>query len=132
MVPFYLNLTLAIKLVVSSCATKRDKTNGKTVAERKAEQRKRQKELGVTKIELLVDNQELEMLKRNCVLRMPGSELYDVVEYFRCLFVKMMLSIKGKLRSYLNVSVSVVVRNNLLNQVMRTIMKTRLVCAITG
>ncbi|WP_407605402.1 hypothetical protein [Proteus mirabilis] len=42
----------------------------KTVAERKAEQRKRQKELGVAKIELLVDNQELEMIKRNCVLRM--------------------------------------------------------------
>ncbi|WP_368875748.1 hypothetical protein [Proteus vulgaris] len=60
----------------------------KTVAERKAEQRKRQKELGVTKIELLVDNQELEMLKRNCVLRMPGREPYDVVEYLQMLIRK--------------------------------------------
>lgn len=55
----------------------------KTVAERKAEQRKRQKELGVTKIELLVDNQELEMIKRNCVLRMPGREPYGIVEYLQ-------------------------------------------------
>ncbi|WP_193014278.1 MULTISPECIES: hypothetical protein [Gammaproteobacteria] len=60
----------------------------KTVAERKSEQRKRQKELGVTKIELLVDNQELEMLKRNCVLRMPGREPYDVVEYLQMLIRK--------------------------------------------
>lgn len=60
----------------------------KTVAERKAEQRKRQKELGVTKIELLVDNQELEMLKRNCVLRMPGREPYDAVEYLQMLIRK--------------------------------------------
>lgn len=60
----------------------------KTVAERKAEQHKRQKELGVTKIELLVDNQELEMLKRNCVLRMPGREPYDVVEYLQMLIRK--------------------------------------------
>ncbi len=81
----------------------------KTVAERKAEQRKRQKELGVTKIELLVDNQELEMIKRNCVLRMPGREPYGIVESYRCSFGKMMLSIKSKWRNYLNVNVSVVV-----------------------
>lgn len=60
----------------------------KTVAERKAEQRKRQKELGVTKIELLVDHQELEMLKRNCVFRMPGREPYDIVEYLQMLIRK--------------------------------------------
>lgn len=35
----------------------------KSPAERKAIQCKRQKELGVTKIELLVDNQEMEMLE---------------------------------------------------------------------
>ncbi|GLX63350.1 hypothetical protein KMU_13910 [Proteus vulgaris] len=60
----------------------------KSPAERKALQRKRQKELGVTKIELLVDNQELEMLQRNCVLRMPGREPYDVVEYLQMLIRK--------------------------------------------
>ena len=81
----------------------------KSPSERKALQRRRQKELGVTKIELLVDNQELEMLKRNCVLRMPGREPYDVVDTYRCLFVKMMQSISDKLRSYLSVNVSVVV-----------------------
>ncbi|MVD48988.1 hypothetical protein [Proteus mirabilis] len=57
----------------------------KSSAERKALQRKRQKELGVTKIELLVDNQELEMLQRNCVLRMPGREPYDEAEYIQML-----------------------------------------------
>ncbi|HDU8677075.1 hypothetical protein JEO92_11695 [Proteus mirabilis] len=60
----------------------------KSPSERKALQRKRQKELGVTKIELLVDNQEQEMLKHNCVLRMPGREPYDVVEYLQMLIRK--------------------------------------------
>lgn len=60
----------------------------KSPAERKVLQRRRQKELGVTKIELLVDNQELEMLKRNCVLRMPDREPYDVVEYLQMLIRK--------------------------------------------
>lgn len=60
----------------------------KSPADRKALQRKRQKELGVTKIELLVDNQELEMLQRNCVLRMPGRESYDYVEYIQMLIRK--------------------------------------------
>ena len=57
----------------------------KTVAERKAEQRKRQKESGVTKIELFLDEQELEMLQRNCVLRRPGREPYDIAEYLSML-----------------------------------------------
>lgn len=57
----------------------------KTAAERKAEQRKRQKESGVTKIELFLDEQELEMLQRNCVLRRPGREPYDIAEYFSML-----------------------------------------------
>lgn len=60
----------------------------KSPAERKALQRRRQKELGVTKIELLVDNQELEMLQRNRVLRRPGREPYDVVEYLQMLIRK--------------------------------------------
>ncbi|MBI6283338.1 hypothetical protein JEO95_09245 [Proteus mirabilis] len=60
----------------------------KSPAERKALQRKRQKEFGVMKIELLVDNQELEMLQRNCVLRMPGREPYDNIEYIQMLIRK--------------------------------------------
>lgn len=57
----------------------------KTAAERKAEQRKRQKESGVTKIELFLDEQEIEMLQRNCALRRPGREPYDIAEYLSML-----------------------------------------------
>ncbi|WP_340610832.1 hypothetical protein [Xenorhabdus bharatensis] len=57
----------------------------KSPGERKAAQRKRQQEAGVTKIELLVDTQELEMLKRNCVLRRPGREPYEINEYLTML-----------------------------------------------
>lgn len=57
----------------------------KTAVERKAEQRKRQKESGVTKIELFLDEQELEMLQRNCALRRPGREPYDIAEYLSML-----------------------------------------------
>lgn len=57
----------------------------KSAAERKAEQRKRQKQSGVTKIELFLDEQELEMLQKNCALRRPGREPYDVSEYLSML-----------------------------------------------
>ncbi|MEQ1974987.1 hypothetical protein [Xenorhabdus sp. SGI240] len=60
----------------------------KSPAERKAAQRQRQQKAGVTKIELLLDNQELAMLKRNCALRRPGREPYDVVEYLTLLIRK--------------------------------------------
>lgn len=60
----------------------------KTVAERKAEQRKRQKDSGETKFELIVDSQELEMLRQNCVLRRPGREPYDMNEYIQLLIIK--------------------------------------------
>lgn len=57
----------------------------KTVAERKAEQRKRQKQFGVTKIELFLDEQELEMFQRNCTLRRPGRDPYVIAEYLSML-----------------------------------------------
>lgn len=57
----------------------------KTAAERKAEQRKHQKESGVTKIELFLDEQEIEMLQRNCALRRPGRGPYDIAEYLSML-----------------------------------------------
>ncbi|QTL38508.1 hypothetical protein HGO23_11370 [Xenorhabdus budapestensis] len=60
----------------------------KSSAERKAAQRQRQQEAGVTKIELLLDNQELAMLKRNCSLRRPGRDPYEVVEYLTLLIRK--------------------------------------------
>ncbi|MBD2783801.1 hypothetical protein ID858_15945 [Xenorhabdus sp. DI] len=60
----------------------------KSPAERKAAQRQRQRDSGVTKIELLLDNQELAMLKQNCALRRPGREPYEVVEYLTLLIRK--------------------------------------------
>lgn len=60
----------------------------KSPAERKAAQRQRQLPAGATKIELLLDNQELAMLKRNSVLRRPGREPYDVNEYLTLIIRK--------------------------------------------
>lgn len=56
-----------------------------TAAERKAAQRKRQKESGETKLELIVDAQELEMVNKNRVLRRPGKEPYEQSEYIQLL-----------------------------------------------
>ena len=57
----------------------------KTAAERKAEQRKRQKDSGETKLELIVDAQELEMVNKNRVLRRLGKEPYEQSEYIQLL-----------------------------------------------
>ncbi|MBI0554528.1 hypothetical protein F6Q06_08495 [Pectobacterium parmentieri] len=54
-------------------------------AARKRAQRKRQREAGVSKLELNLDAQELEMLRRNCVARRPGKEPYDMDEYIQML-----------------------------------------------
>ncbi|AFC22474.1 transcriptional regulator [Pectobacterium phage ZF40] len=54
-------------------------------AARKRAQRKRQREAGVTKLELNLDAQELEMLRRNCAARRPGKEPYDMDEYIQML-----------------------------------------------
>ncbi|WP_237386173.1 hypothetical protein [Xenorhabdus sp. Sc-CR9] len=71
----------------------------KSPAERKAAQRQRQKYSGVTKIELLVDNQELEMLKRNCELRRPGRDPYEVVEYLTLLIRKDDVELQQKMQA---------------------------------
>ncbi len=57
----------------------------KSPAERKAAQRERQREAGVTKFELNLDTQELDMLRRNCALRRPGKDPYDMDEYIQLL-----------------------------------------------
>lgn len=57
----------------------------KSPAERKATQRARQRDAGIVKIEIHVDAQELEMLKRNCTLRRPGRKPYDIDEYMTTL-----------------------------------------------
>lgn len=53
----------------------------KSAAERKAAQRARQASAGMKKIEVELDDQELEMLARNCAARRPGREPYDMAEY---------------------------------------------------
>ncbi|OBU09836.1 hypothetical protein [Morganella psychrotolerans] len=57
----------------------------KSPTERKAAQRARQKKTGLVKLELLVDEQELEMLQRNCALRRPGRDPYEQNEYLTSL-----------------------------------------------
>lgn len=44
----------------------------KSPAERKAAQRARQSESGNRKFDLVLDEQELDMLARNCAARRPG------------------------------------------------------------
>ncbi len=73
-------------------------------------QRQRQQEAGVTKIELLLDNQELAMLKRNCALRRPGREPYDAVEYLTLLICKDAAELQQKLEA---------LRSGVANAVMR-------------
>ncbi|MDE1188237.1 MAG: hypothetical protein PW844_17375 [Pantoea sp.] len=57
----------------------------KSPAERKKDQRDRQAAAGSRKVELTLDNQELEMLARNCATRRPGREPYEVNEYIALL-----------------------------------------------
>ncbi|MDF7657601.1 hypothetical protein PUG81_01365 [Erwiniaceae bacterium L1_54_6] len=57
----------------------------KSPAERKKEQRARQAAAGDKKLELVLDNQELEMLAQNCAGRRPGREPYDISEYITML-----------------------------------------------
>lgn len=48
----------------------------KSAAERKAAQRARQYAAGERKLELVLDEQELEMLSWNCAARRPGRAPY--------------------------------------------------------
>lgn len=57
----------------------------KSAAERKAAQRARQSAAGERKIELVMDEQELEMLARNCAARRPGRAPYEMAEYIAML-----------------------------------------------
>ena len=60
----------------------------KSPAERKAAQRARQAAAGVTKIELVLDAQEVTMLAQNCAARRPGREPYELSEYITMLIRK--------------------------------------------
>ncbi|EOU1336439.1 hypothetical protein ACNSVR_000591 [Cronobacter malonaticus] len=57
----------------------------KTSAERKAAQRARQAAAGGRKLELVLDQQELDMVARNCAARRPGKEPYEINEYIAML-----------------------------------------------
>lgn len=57
----------------------------KTAAERKAAQRKRQRDAGFVTPQWKVEIEEHEMVKRNCALRRPGREPYDEAEYIQML-----------------------------------------------
>ncbi|EJD6581922.1 hypothetical protein M0L63_RS04335 [Providencia rettgeri] len=57
----------------------------KSPAERKAAQRKRQRDAGLVTPQWQVEAEEHEMIKRNCALRRPGREPYDESEYIQML-----------------------------------------------
>lgn len=71
----------------------------KTSAERKAAQRARLAEAGNHKLELQLDEQELEMLARNCAARRPGRATYDMNEYIALLIRQDDARVRGRIKS---------------------------------
>lgn len=71
----------------------------KSAAERKAAQRTRQSAAGERKIELVIDEQELEMLARNCAARRPGREPYNLTEYIALLIRQDDARVRGHIRA---------------------------------
>lgn len=71
----------------------------KSVSERKAKQRARQAAAGVTKIELLLDAQEIAMLAQNCAARRPGREPYDLGEYIALLIRQDDARVRSRIKS---------------------------------
>lgn len=71
----------------------------KSAAERKAAQRARQSAAGERKIELVIDEQELEMLARNCAARRPGRAPYDMNEYIALLIRQDDARVRGRIKS---------------------------------
>ncbi|EBZ6087934.1 hypothetical protein D7Y91_07125 [Salmonella enterica subsp. enterica serovar Kumasi] len=68
-------------------------------AERKAAQRARQAEAGNRKLELQLDEQELEMLARNCAARRPGRAPYEMSEYIALLIRQDDARVRGRIKS---------------------------------
>ncbi|MDT7406753.1 hypothetical protein [Citrobacter freundii] len=71
----------------------------KSAAERKAAQRARQAEAGNRKLELQLDEQELEMLARNCAARRPGRAPYEMAEYIALLIRQDDARVRGRIKS---------------------------------
>ncbi|EBW2266109.1 hypothetical protein CBK19_10260 [Salmonella enterica subsp. enterica serovar Hillingdon] len=71
----------------------------KSPAERKAAQRARQAEAGNRKMELQLDEQEMEMLARNCAGRRPGRAPYEMAEYIALLIRQDDARVRGRIKS---------------------------------
>lgn len=71
----------------------------KSPAERKAAQRARQSAAGERKIELVLDEQESEMLERNCAARRPGRAPYEMGEYIAMLIRQDDARVRGRIKS---------------------------------
>ncbi|HFE3687054.1 TPA: hypothetical protein ACJJ3K_002775 [Enterobacter hormaechei subsp. xiangfangensis] len=71
----------------------------KSAAERKAAQRARLAESGNRKMELQLDEQEMEMLARNCAARRPGRAPYDMNEYIALLIRQDDTRVRGRIKS---------------------------------
>ncbi|EPR3571185.1 hypothetical protein ACU44E_001675 [Escherichia coli] len=71
----------------------------KSAAERKAAQRARLAEAGNRKMELQLDEQEMEMLARNCAFRRPGRAPYDMSEYIALLIRQDDARVRGKINA---------------------------------
>lgn len=71
----------------------------KSPAERKAAQRARQSAAGNRKIELVLDEQEQEMLARNCAARRPGRDPYEMAEYIALLIRQDDARVRSRIKS---------------------------------
>lgn len=71
----------------------------KSAAERKAAQRARLAESGSRKLELQLDEQELDMLAQNCAARRPGRAPYDMNEYIALLIRQDDARVRGRIKS---------------------------------
>ncbi|MCM2134287.1 hypothetical protein [Klebsiella pneumoniae] len=71
----------------------------KSPAERKAAQRARQSAAGERKIELVLDEQEQEMLARNCAARRPGRDPYEMAEYIALLIRQDDARVRGRIKA---------------------------------
>ncbi|WP_427167686.1 hypothetical protein [Citrobacter koseri] len=71
----------------------------KSAAERKAAQRARQSAAGERKFELVLDEQEREMLARNCAVRRPGRAPYELSEYIAMLIRQDDARVRGRIKS---------------------------------
>lgn len=71
----------------------------KSAAERKAAQRARLVEAGSRKLELQLDEQELDMLARNCAARRPGRAPYEMSEYIALLIRQDDARVRGRIKS---------------------------------